>query len=34
MSLELVVSLGTGAVPIKQVPMIDVYRPDSLFGKH
>jgi len=32
LSLDLVVSLGTGAIPKKQVPVIDVYKPDSLFG--
>jgi calcium-independent phospholipase A2 len=32
LSVDLVVSLGTGAIPIKQVPVIDVYKPDTLFG--
>lgn len=30
--MDVVVSLGTGGVPSHEVPIIDVFRPDSLFG--
>ncbi|RWS19751.1 85/88 kDa calcium-independent phospholipase A2-like protein [Leptotrombidium deliense] len=31
-TLRAVVSLGTGSIPVTQVPIIDIFRPDSLFG--
>ncbi|KAI1303564.1 85/88 kDa calcium-independent phospholipase A2 [Halotydeus destructor] len=30
--IDVVVSLGTGSGPVHEVPIIDVFRPDSLFG--
>ena len=31
-NIEAVVSMGTGSAPVHDVPIIDVFRPDSLFG--
>lgn len=32
MKPSVVVSLGTGAPPVSDVPVIDVFRPDSIYG--
>ncbi|XP_054168367.1 85/88 kDa calcium-independent phospholipase A2-like [Oppia nitens] len=32
LNVDLVVSLGTGAIPIKQMPIIDICRPDTFMG--